>query len=71
MSGVAPTDFDIVLTARAMIRVYGLDAAAEARRRADADLQKGDVASSATWKRIVAAIERVEADTPAAGEKVQ
>jgi hypothetical protein len=54
-----------------MIRVYGDDAAAEAGRRADADLAKGDVVSCATWKRILAAIERVQADTPAPGEKVQ
>jgi hypothetical protein len=62
MSGTAPTDFDIVLAARSMIRVYGPDAVAEAGRRADADLKKGDVASCATWKRILAAIERVLAE---------
>jgi hypothetical protein len=71
MSAVTPTDLDIVLAARSMIRVYGDDAAAEAGRRADADLAKGDVVSCATWKRILAAIERVQADTPAPGEKVQ
>jgi hypothetical protein len=54
-----------------MIRVDGPDAAAEAGRRADADLKKDDVASCATWKRILAAIERVVADTPAPAEKVQ
>jgi hypothetical protein len=34
MADVAPTDFDITLAARSMIRVYGRDAATEARRRA-------------------------------------
>jgi hypothetical protein len=71
MSVVTPTDFDIVLAARSMIRVYGDDAAAEAARRVGADLAKGDIASCATWKRILAAIERVQADTPAPSEKVQ
>jgi hypothetical protein len=37
----------------------------------DADLKKGDVASCATWKRILAAIERVVADTAVPAEKVQ
>jgi hypothetical protein len=71
MSGLTSTEFDIVLTARSMIRVYGPDAAAEAGRLADGNLKKSDVASCATWKRILAAIERVLADTAAPGEMVQ
>ena len=71
MNGPTPTDFDIVLAARSMIRVYGPDAAAEAGRRADADLANGDVASCAAWKLIMAAIERVLANSPAPGEQVQ
>jgi hypothetical protein len=56
MSGATPTDFDIVLTARSMMRFYGRDAAAEAAsRRAAADLTKDDTVSCATWKRISAA----------------
>jgi hypothetical protein len=40
VSGVTPTDFDIVLAARSMMRLYGRDAAGEAARRAAADLTK-------------------------------
>jgi hypothetical protein len=71
MTGTTPTDFDIVLAARSMIRVYGPDAAAEAGRRADADLANGDVASCAAWKRILAAIETLQAVEPEPGETVQ
>jgi hypothetical protein len=57
MNDVTPTDIDIVLAARSMLRIYGRDAAAEASRRAEANLAKGDVVSSTTWRRILAAIE--------------
>jgi hypothetical protein len=70
MSGVTPTDFDIVLAARSMMRFYRRDAAAEATRRAAADLANGDTVSCATWKRISAAIEHLQAERPAEGESV-
>jgi hypothetical protein len=70
MSAVTPTDFDIVLAARSMIRVYGDDAAAEAARRVDADLANADTVSCATWQRISAAIEHLQAEWPAEGESV-
>jgi hypothetical protein len=70
MSGVTPTDFDIVLAARSMMRVYGRDAAAEAARRAAADLAKGYTVNCATWKRISTAIEQLQAEQPAEGESV-
>jgi hypothetical protein len=57
MVEVAPTEFDIVLAARSMILVYGRDAAAGAARRAEADW-----ASSATWKRILTVIERLQTE---------
>jgi hypothetical protein len=53
MADIVPTDFDITLAARSMMRVYGRDAAAEARRRAEAK-----DAGSGTWQRILAAIEK-------------
>jgi hypothetical protein len=65
MAGAAPTDFDITLAARSMIRVYGQDAAAEARRRVDAE-----DAHRATWARILIAIERLRAEMPEQGETV-
>jgi hypothetical protein len=43
----------------------------EAARRVDDDLARGDRVSSATWRRIMAAIENLQAKEPAAGEMVQ
>jgi hypothetical protein len=71
MSGVTPTDFDIVFAARSMIRVHGRDAAAEAAHRADADLANGDTASCTHVEVHRAAIEKLEAVEPALGERVQ
>jgi hypothetical protein len=65
MAKVTPTDFDITLAARSMIRVYGRDAAAEARRRTEAD-----AADSSVWQRIFAAIEKLQAEKPKPGEVV-
>jgi ferric-dicitrate binding protein FerR (iron transport regulator) len=66
---LTPTDFDIVLAARSMIRVYDGDAAAEAARRAAADLQKADAASGSAWQRIMAAIEKLQAEKLEPGER--
>jgi hypothetical protein len=71
MSGVTLTDFDIVLAARSMIQHYGCDAAKEAARRANDALTKGFTVSCATWKRIMAAIEQLQAEKPEPGETVQ
>jgi hypothetical protein len=66
MAEIIPADFDITLAARSMMRVYGRDAATEARWRADAkDADRG------TWQRILAAIERLQADRPGPEETVQ
>jgi hypothetical protein len=59
MGDIVPSDFDITLAARSMMRVFGHDAAAEARRRADA----GDTDSRA-WRLILAAIEKLQAEAP-------
>jgi hypothetical protein len=45
------------------------DAAAEAARRANAGLAAGNMASCATWKRIAAAIETLQAEKPAPGRE--
>jgi hypothetical protein len=42
-----------------MIQHYGRDAAMEAVRRADSDFARGDRKGSATWKRIMVAIEKL------------
>jgi hypothetical protein len=65
MADIAPTDFNITLAARSMIRVWGRDASAEARRRADAE-----DADSSAWQRILAAIEKLQAEEPALAETV-
>src|SRR5262245_19987670 len=66
MANVTPTDFNITLAARSMIRVYGRDAAAEARRRAEAD-----DADSSAWRCILAAIEKLQAEKPEPAETVE
>jgi hypothetical protein len=53
-----------------MIRRYGDDAVEEAARRADELDQDGDTEGCATWCRIWDAIERLQAQKPAAGEGV-
>jgi hypothetical protein len=52
-----------------MIYRYGVDAAREAARRADDELARGEMLSSAAWKRIAAAIEKLQADLSAANER--
>jgi hypothetical protein len=42
----------------------------EASERADQLLDEGDMAGAETWHRILSAIERLQAQAPAEGEKV-
>jgi hypothetical protein len=71
MVGGTPTDSDVILAARSMIQRYGSDAAKEAAQRANDELARGDVASGATWQRILAAIEKLQAEKPEPGEQMQ
>jgi hypothetical protein len=66
-----PSVSDVLLAARSMIQHYGRDAAMEAARRADNELARGDRKTSATWKRIMTAIEKLQAEKPAPGEGMQ
>ncbi len=59
-----PSDRDIDATALLMIRQYGDAASLVAAQRADELLAKADLDSVAAWKRIIAAIYRLEADPP-------
>jgi hypothetical protein len=53
------------------LKRYGDDAMIEAAERADQLLDEGDMAGAeTTWHRILNAIERLQAKTPAEGEKV-
>jgi hypothetical protein len=62
---------EIWLAAKAMIQRYGSNAEMEAAERADELLEKGDMEGAAAWKRIMVAIEQLQAEKPAPGETVQ
>jgi hypothetical protein len=62
-------DIDIWRSAMAMVIRYGDDAMLEAAVRAD-QLQAGDWQGALTWRRILDAIERLQAKAPAEGEVV-
>ena len=51
---------DIFLAAGTTIRLHGDEAALQAAQRADALLERGDMAGAATWRRILAAIEELQ-----------
>jgi hypothetical protein len=65
------SDRDIWLAAKAVIQRYGSNAGMEAAERADEYLEKGNLEVSATWQRIMTAIEKLQAEKPAPGETVQ
>ena len=53
-----------------MVRRYKADAMLEAAARADQLLEEGDWQGAPTWHRILDAIERLQVEKPAEGEKV-
>jgi hypothetical protein len=65
------SDRDIWLAAKAMIQRYGSNAGIEAAERADEHLEKGFADLSAIWQRIMSAIEKLQAEKPEPGERVQ
>jgi hypothetical protein len=69
VSAVIP-DVDIWHAALAMVKRYGDDAMLEAAARADQLMADGDMAGCTTWQPILDAIERLQAQKPAEGEKV-
>ena len=56
--------------ALAIVKRYGDDAMLEAAERVDQLLDEGDMAGAETWHRILNAVERLQAQAPAEGEKV-
>jgi hypothetical protein len=60
-----PSDRDIDATALLMIKRYGDNASLEASLRADRLIEIGAVAGQSMWKRVIAAIYRLQADPPA------
>ena len=60
---------DIIWTAAlAMVKRYGAGAVQESAMRADQLLEDGDWQGAVSWRRILDAIERLQATTPAEGE---
>ena len=64
------SETDIWHAALAMVKRYGADAILEAAARADQLREDGDPVGAVTWHRILDAIERIQAQKPAEGEKV-
>jgi hypothetical protein len=63
-------DLDMWRAALLMLKRYGNDAAVEAAARADEMLDESDVDGARDWQRITNAIEQLQAEKPAEGEKV-
>ena len=63
------TDLDIYRSAHALIQQHGDAAAIEAAMKADAMLDKGDLDGAAVWRRIVAAVNDIQREEPAVGER--
>ncbi len=63
-------DLDIYRSAQAIIKQHGQDAPIEAAMRADAMLNKGALAGSAVWKRVLRAVEELQRVEPRPGGKV-
>jgi len=64
------SDRDIWAAALLMVKRYKADAMQESAMRADQLLEDGDWQDAVSWRRIVDAIERLQAQKPAEGEKV-
>jgi hypothetical protein len=71
MGGLRPSESNVLLAARSMIEHYGSGAAIEATRRADDELARGYRVSSATWSRIMVAIETLQIESREEVEKFQ
>jgi hypothetical protein len=65
------SDRDSWRAAKAMIQRYGSNVGIEAAERADEHLENGHPELSATWQRIMTAIEKLQAEKPEPGETVQ
>ncbi len=63
-------DLDIYRSAHVIVQMHDKDAAIEAAMRADAMLEKGDVAGYALWRRILEAVEELQRTQPAAGGRL-
>jgi hypothetical protein len=62
---------DIWRAAKSMIQRYGTNAGIEVAARADDQSAKGHTEIASTWRRILVAIEKLQAEKPEPGETVQ
>ena len=63
------SNLDIYRSAHALIHQHGEAAFIEAAMQADAMLDKGDLGGAAVWRRIVAAINKMQREEPGPGER--
>ena len=63
------SDLDIYRTAHALIQRHGDATVIEAAMKSDALLDKGDLDGAAVWRRIVAAVNELQREEPAVGER--
>ena len=63
------SNLDVFRSAHALIQQHGDAAAIEAAMNADAMFDKGDLDGAAVWRRIVAAVNEMQRDEPAKGER--
>ena len=62
------SDLDIYRSASVLIREHGAGATLEAAQRADAMLEKGDIAGKAVWLRVLKAVEEIQRTIREPGE---
>ena len=63
------SDLDIFRSAHALIQQHGDEAAIQAAMQEDAMIEKGDLDGAAVWRRIVNAVEELQREEPATGER--
>jgi hypothetical protein len=62
------SDLDLYRTANVLIREHGEDADLQAAMRADAMLEKGSLDGQRVWKRVLAAVKKIQRQEPREGE---
>jgi hypothetical protein len=67
---IAPIYFDMLVEWHEKLSAEDKELVFKAAQRADQLLDEGDMAGAETWRRILNAIERLQAKAPAEGEKV-
>ncbi len=63
------SDLDVYRSAKLLIEQHGDEAPIHAAMRADEFLDKGDLDGAAVWRRIVAAVNDLQREEPAVGER--